>query len=195
MKGRIRIKENKQINILQETLPEEAAGHNPLLPAAPQQEETSPTSKVTFFPQIPKFFSSPKRCQCSQRSHLMRERNSNCCQPLQSSPLMITPLAFAASSQPLWEFLSQETLQLTSPLPAGREVEHDRLRKDAPVYRDDRARTAVSLRHQAQIPQLVGLFLRHEHVDQAPRPSDEARLNVRLKIGFKPESCHSPSNT
>ena len=108
---------------------------------------------------------------------------------------MITPLAFAASSQPLWEFLSQETLQLTSPLPAGREVEHDRLRKDAPVYRDDRARTAVSLRHQAQIPQLVGLFLRHEHVDQALRPSDEARLNVRLKIGFKPESCHSPSNT
>ena len=46
------MKENKQINILllvQETLPEEAAGHNPLLPAAPQQEETSPTSKVTFF--------------------------------------------------------------------------------------------------------------------------------------------------
>ena len=45
------MRENKQINILslQETLPEEAAGHNPLLPAAPQQEETSPTSKVTFF--------------------------------------------------------------------------------------------------------------------------------------------------
>ena len=42
------MEENKQINILllQETLPEEAAGHNPLLP---QQEETSPTSKVTFF--------------------------------------------------------------------------------------------------------------------------------------------------
>ena len=55
MKGRIRIKENKQINILslQETLPEEAAGHNPLLPAVPQQEETSPTSKVTFFSQNP----------------------------------------------------------------------------------------------------------------------------------------------
>ena len=132
--------ENKQIKILlllQETLPEEAAGHNPLLPTAPQQEETSPTSKVTFFSQIPKFFSSPKRYQCSQHSHLMRRRNSNCCQPLQSSPLMITPLAFAASSQPLWEFLSQETLQSTSPLSAGREVEHDRLRKDAPVYRDD----------------------------------------------------------
>ena len=128
--------------------------------------------KVLLFP--------PKRCQCSQRSHLMRERNSNCCQPLQSSPLMITPLAFAASSQPLWEFLSQETLQLTSPLPAGREVEHDRLRKDAPVYRDDRACASVSLRHQAQIPQLVGLFLRHEHVDQALRPCEEARSNVRL---------------
>ena len=47
------MKENKQTNILlllQETLPEEAGGHNPLLPTAPQQEETSPTSKVTFFP-------------------------------------------------------------------------------------------------------------------------------------------------
>ena len=45
------MEENKQINILllQETLPEEAAGHNPLLPTAPQQEETSPTSKVIFF--------------------------------------------------------------------------------------------------------------------------------------------------
>jgi len=33
-------------SILKETLPEEAAGHNPLLPAASQQEETSPTSKL-----------------------------------------------------------------------------------------------------------------------------------------------------
>jgi len=33
-------------SILKETLPEEAAGHNPLLPAVPQQDETSPTSKL-----------------------------------------------------------------------------------------------------------------------------------------------------
>lgn len=47
----------------------------------------------------------------------------------------------------------------------GREVEHDCLRKDAPVHRDDGARETVSLRHQAQIPQLVGAELSSEHQD------------------------------
>ena len=104
---------------LQETLPEEAAGHNPLLPAVPQQDETSPTSKVIF---ILSSSSSPSSTRdVSQRSNLMRGRKSNCCQPLHSSALMILPHSFMRRVNPcgnsyhqrrynqllsfLWEFL------------------------------------------------------------------------------------------
>ena len=123
-------------------------------------------------------------CQCvSQRSNLMRERKSNCCHPLHSSALMITP------SQPMsWEFLSPtKTLQSTS-FSVGREVEHDRLRKDASVDWDDRACAPISLRHQAKIPQLVACLSIH----LLPSPW---RPQVSLRIGFEPVSCHSPSNT
>ena len=110
---------------LQETLPEEAAGHNPLLPAAPQQDETSPTSKVIFIPSFSSSSSSSSSTtttrDVSQRSNLMRGRKSNCCQPLHSSALMIAPPSFMRRVNPcgnsyhqrrynqllsfLWEFL------------------------------------------------------------------------------------------
>ena len=79
----------------QETLPEEAAGHNPLLPAVPQQDETSPTSKVIFT-----LSSSSSTRDVSQRSNLMRGRKSNCCQPLHSSALMIAPPSFMRRVNP-----------------------------------------------------------------------------------------------
>ena len=92
----------------QETLPEEAAGHNPLLPAAPQQDETSPTSKVIF---ILSSSSSTTR-DVSQRSNLMRGRKSNCCQPLHSSALMIAPPSFMRRVNPCGN--SYHQLQLLS---------------------------------------------------------------------------------
>ena len=95
---------------LQETLPEEAAGHNPLLPAAPQQDETSPTSKVIFI--LSSSSSSSSTRDVSQRSNLMRGRKSNCCQPLHSSALMITPPSFMRRVNPCGN--SYHQLQLLS---------------------------------------------------------------------------------
>ena len=96
----------------QETLPEEAAGHNPLLPAVPQQDETSPTSKVIFILSSSSSSSSSSTRDVSQRSNLMRGRKSNCCQPLHSSALMILPHSFMRRVNPCGN--SYHQLQLLS---------------------------------------------------------------------------------
>ena len=62
---------------------------------------------------IPHLFRSLQELSMSPNVQtLTRERKSNCCHPLHSSALMITP-PLLCSRRPLWEFLSPKTLDVT----------------------------------------------------------------------------------
>ena len=99
---------------LQETLPEEAAGHNPLLPAVPQQDETSPTSKVIFI-----LSSSPplhpllhhQRCFPTFKLDEGKKVQLLSATSLVSSNDLAA--LFYAACQPLWEFLSPTSTSLS----------------------------------------------------------------------------------